>query len=402
MSEKEFNETLSTQKVSSAARKRQNTIHSKRSKYVIITQLTEIKLFDINFKFCKTLSFEEVLDFISQERNPSDCYVLMLIGLDDISIQTIRRQYDLHPVIDSECSNSWLNNKDSLMLFEDYFLLTINDADNVNSLETPVSLKMVVFKTLMIIFAEDELYCINKVFKKDLSFSCFPAPQSPNKPRKRALHQKFGGKVKIEVPEEQGCTMIESIFHKLLEAIYSRLELLIIQMSEEADKCMSGCSELGVSDRIEFVVTLAISKKKLIYLEEIIEPKSKLFGKLLDCKFFTDYIKHYFSSLESRTAILVEQIQNSKVLVKTAEKIYSQSIDNTLAISSQKLNEITKIFSSVSTLFLPITLVAGLFGMNVEVPWQFYDGLEPFIGILTISFVLFLSFVIFFKYKGWM
>lgn len=384
-------------RISASTVKKSSTINSRRPNH-----LKEITLFDLNFKFCKSLSFEDALDFISQERHENDSYVLLFLGLDDMSIQTIRKQYDLHPVLDSECSNSWLNNKDSLHLFGDYFLLTINDADNLNSLETPVSLKMVVFKDLMIIFAEDELYCIDQVFKKDLKFSQFPSRASDLKSRPKEPIKKWISKIRIEIGEEQGCTKIESIFHKILEAIYSRLEGLIIKISEEANQCMISCSEFGLNDRIEFIVSLALSQKNLIYLEEVIAPKSKLFHHLLRCPFFSEHIKYYLRSLESRTTVLVEQISNNKILVKTAEKIFSESIDNTLAASSAKLNDITKYFSSISTIFLPLNLVAGLWGMNVLVPFFYEINEWPFVGIVTISLLLFITILVFFKWKGWM
>ena len=346
------------------------------------------------------MTFDDALDFVSQERNKSDSYVLIFLGLDDLSIQTIRKQYDLHPILDHECSNSWFNNKDSLLLFDNYFLLTINDADNLGSIERPVSLKMITFKNLMIIFAEDQLYCIEQVFKKDLNFSEFPSRINDHK-------QEFDtkqnhSKVRIEIGEEYGCTKIESIFHKILEAIFTRLESLIIKRTEEAHKCMTVCSEFGVSDRIEFIITLALSRKNLIYLKEVISPKSNLFRDLLDCPFFSSNIKYYLKSLETRSSVLIEQIQNNKILIKTAEKIFTQSIDNTLAASSGKLNDITKYFSSISTIFLPINLVAGLWGMNIEVPWKYTTGLGPFIGITTISLALFITVTIFFKSRGWM
>ena len=281
-------------------------------------------------------------------------------------------------------------------------MLTINDADQSSNLETPVTLKIVVFKSIMLIFAEDELYCIEQVFKQDLEFSQFPSKQMRNKFKSKLGPKVKQPKMRIEIGHEHGCTPIETIFHKILEAIFSRLETLIIKMSNEANECLNCCNEYGLGERIQFIVTLALSMKNLIYLEEVISPKAKLFEDLLDCTFLSKYIKFYLRSLESRTRILMEQIKNNKVLVKTAEKIYSQSIENDLVVSSENLNNTTKFFSSINTMFLPINLIAALMGMNVEVPWQYYVGYEPFIVIVTGSFIIFLSTVIFFKSKGWM
>jgi Mg2+ and Co2+ transporter CorA len=41
--------------------------------------------------------------------------------------------------------------------------------------------------------------------------------------------------------------------------------------------------------------------------------------------------------------------------------------------SANELNEIMKIFSVVSILFLPPATIGGFMGMNVLIPWQMVD-----------------------------
>jgi Mg2+ and Co2+ transporter CorA len=363
--------------------------------------VTEIKLFDLNFKFCKNLSFEETLDFISQDHSESDPYVLMFLGLDDSSIINIRKQYDLHPILDSECSNSWLNDKDSLLQFNDYFLITINDADNSDSLETPVSLKMIVFKSHILIFAEDELFCINKVFNKLLKFSQFPSRRGSKRGQDQD-NKKNITQPTIDIWNDKGCSKIESIFHKILEAIYRRLEKISIKECHNASKCMEDSSNFGIEGRVDFIINLTLSQKNLIYLEEVVRPKMKLFRDLINCNFFSEHFQFYLISLESRTMVLVHQIYNNKIIVKTAGKIFTKSIDNTLADSSAKLNDITKYFSSISTIFLPINLIAGLWGMNVQVPWFDVTNEGPFSGIVVTTLAVFITITVYCKSKSWM
>ena len=323
----------------------------------------------------------------------------MFLGLDDMSIINIRKQYDLHPILDSECSNSWLNDKDSLLQFKDYFLITINDADNSNSLENPVSLKMIVFKSYILIFAEDELFCINKVFNKLLKFSQFPSRRGSKRDQdsKKIINQPS-----IDIWNDAGCSKIESIFQKILEAIYRRLEKISIRECEKASRCMEDSSNFGIEGRVDFIINLTLSQKNLIYLEEVVRPKMKLFRDLIECNYFSEHFQYYLVSLESRTLVLAHQIYNNKIIVKTAGKIFSKSIDNTLADSSAKLNDITKYFSSISTIFLPINLVAGLFGMNVQVPWFNVTNVGPFSGIVIMTLVVFITITVFFKGKNWM
>ena len=55
-------------------------------------------------------------------------------------------------------------------------------------------------------------------------------------------------------------------------------------------------------------------------------------------------------------------------MLDTAEQIFSVKMDDTMTGLSQKMNELMKKFSAIATIFLPLNLVAGLWGMNVIVP----------------------------------
>lgn len=61
-----------------------------------------------------------------------------------------------------------------------------------------------------------------------------------------------------------------------------------------------------------------------------------------------------------------------------------------------------RIFSAVATLFMPLTLASGIWGMNVPVPWADVDGLAPFFGILGFMVLVIIIMLIYFKKKNWL
>lgn len=61
-------------------------------------------------------------------------------------------------------------------------------------------------------------------------------------------------------------------------------------------------------------------------------------------------------------------MKTSDEMLDTAEQIFSVKMDDTMTGLSQKMNELMKKFSAIATIFLPLNLVAGLWGMNVIVP----------------------------------
>lgn len=70
-------------------------------------------------------------------------------------------------------------------------------------------------------------------------------------------------------------------------------------------------------------------------------------------------------------------------------------LDTHLALSGQKQNEITKVLTVVGTIFIPLTFVVGVYGMNFEMMpelhWRFgYFGVMGLMGLLTVAQVIWL------------
>ena len=74
---------------------------------------------------------------------------------------------------------------------------------------------------------------------------------------------------------------------------------------------------------------------------------------------------------------------------------------------SQRTNEIMKVLTIISTIFIPLSFVAGVWGMNFDTevsPWNMPE-LEWYYGYpaaLAIMFLIFVSLMIYFWRKGWL
>jgi len=80
-------------------------------------------------------------------------------------------------------------------------------------------------------------------------------------------------------------------------------------------------------------------------------------------------------------------------------------LDLYLNAASNRLNEIVRVLTIISVIFMPLTLIAGIYGMNFEHdgPWampelQWKLGYPFALGLMVLSVI---SFLIFFKRKGW-
>jgi magnesium transporter len=105
--------------------------------------------------------------------------------------------------------------------------------------------------------------------------------------------------------------------------------------------------------------------------------------------------------------VLSAQVEAASELLSSLQNTYLANVSIDVAEQSEQSNEIMKNLSAVATIVLPLSLIAGMFGMNVQVPWQ-HDStndlatLAPFITISGGMLVVTVLMVIYFKYANLM
>ena len=53
-------------------------------------------------------------------------------------------------------------------------------------------------------------------------------------------------------------------------------------------------------------------------------------------------------------------------MVETYRELASSLVDLSLTMSTQRLNEVMKVLTVISTIFIPLSFVAGVYGMNFD------------------------------------
>jgi len=87
--------------------------------------------------------------------------------------------------------------------------------------------------------------------------------------------------------------------------------------------------------------------------------------------------------------------------VETFRDMVSGMLDIYLSSMSNKMNEVMKVLTIIATIFMPLTFLAGLYGMNfkhmpeLELPWGY-----P--GLLVLMIVVGLAMVAYFRNKKWL
>ncbi|MEM7551428.1 MAG: magnesium/cobalt transporter CorA [Bacteroidota bacterium] len=102
----------------------------------------------------------------------------------------------------------------------------------------------------------------------------------------------------------------------------------------------------------------------------------------------------YYKEVLNTCMSAVEEIDSTIKSLESLTNIYFSSL-------SQKMNETMKVLTTVATTFIPLTFIAGVYGMNFNYmpELQFKYGYFTVWGVMGIIFI---GMLVYFKRKGWL
>ena len=133
----------------------------------------------------------------------------------------------------------------------------------------------------------------------------------------------------------------------------------------------------------------------MIFLRKSIWPVREIMNSLQrgESKLISVDVQKYMRNLYEHTVQVMDTIETLRDTMSSLLDIYLSSISN-------KLNEVMKILTVISTIFMPLTFLVGVYGMNFrhmpELTWK-YGYLLVWLGAFAIA----LTMLLFFKRKKW-
>jgi len=137
-------------------------------------------------------------------------------------------------------------------------------------------------------------------------------------------------------------------------------------------------------------------KRRLFYTKKIVWPIREVIGTLQSSihPLITENSRAYFRNIHDHTVQIIETIESLIDLSSNMMDLYLSTVSN-------RLNEIMKVLTIFSALFIPLTFLAGVYGMNFkfipELEWKY-----GYLGFWGIVVCIAISMLLFFKHKKWM
>ncbi len=178
-------------------------------------------------------------------------------------------------------------------------------------------------------------------------------------------------------------------FMRLLRGDMQYLENMEARINADMMTLLNGQLE-GALDNI------TVTRQELIRLKHYYEQLNTVFDDILidDHDFFSEEAMRRISILDTRTDRYINKVQDLQVLI-------SQNQDTYQAQLSIQQNDLMKIFTIVTSIFLPLTLIVGWYGMNFEnmpeLGWAY-----GYPAVIIVCIVMVVGMLAYFKHKKWL
>ncbi|UJS26212.1 magnesium/cobalt transporter CorA [Thiothrix winogradskyi] len=203
-------------------------------------------------------------------------------------------------------------------------------------------------------------------------------------PVRQRLRQGFG-RMRTRGVEYLLYTLVDVVIDSafpLLEDIGEQIEALEDRVLEKPDKAI--------------LHTLHQLKRDLLLLRRALWPQREVISRLIqhDAELVNATMRPYFSDCYDHAVQIIDLIETYREMLNGMLDIYLSSLSN-------RMNDIMRVLTVVGTIFIPLTFIVGVYGMNFrvmpELEWEY-----GYFIIWGIMLALAIGMLAAFKWRKWL
>lgn len=122
-------------------------------------------------------------------------------------------------------------------------------------------------------------------------------------------------------------------------------------------------------------------RSEIMWVKKVLGPQRELIATLIkkELKLIDDQLQKYFSDVYENAIKISESFDTYRDLMGNLREAYQSGL-------TARSNEIMRIFTAITTIFMPLTFITGIYGMNFnDLPLLSYEhGGDLMIGIMLI------------------
>jgi magnesium transporter len=173
-----------------------------------------------------------------------------------------------------------------------------------------------------------------------------------------------------------------------VDASFPMLRKTLLKLDRLEDDIFEGRSS-------EIVRDISDTKQEIINFRKIVRPQRAVLRDLERTKqrYLQEELEIYFDDISDAAERIWDTLENYKEVIDGLESTNE-------SVLSHRLNESFRILTAASVVLLPLTLIASIFGMNVQFPGEGQP--VTFYLILGLMAVMLAGLVILFRRRGWL
>jgi magnesium transporter len=281
-------------------------------------------------------------------------------------IEYLRERYDFHP-LDYEDVLSKIQ-RPKIDEYEDYLFIVMHFPvfDKSKRVTTPSEVDIFIGAGYLVTIHDGRL-------KPLLDF--FAACEGDEVTRKRYMGKSTGH-------------LLYQVLDRLVDYCFPILDRVVDNIEEIEDQAFS-------EDVREMVREISIVRRDLIALRRIIKPQIPVIANLehRDRDFLHEDLDVYFGDVADAFNRIWDTLEDYKEVVEGL----SDTVDT---LTSYRINEVMRVLTTISVILLPLSLLSGIYGMNIDLPLDE----DPWAWIIILGFMGFivLGMLGYFRRKHWL
>ena len=182
------------------------------------------------------------------------------------------------------------------------------------------------------------------------------------------------------------------LLHRIIDALVDHYRPVM----EEFEKRIMTLEELSFQAHDTLVRQVLKLKRDLASMRRVLIPQRDAIGRLARREFaqISDEMAYRFRDVYDHVVRLAEEV------ILFQDRV-TGIIDVNLATVSTRLNQVMKVLTVMSTIFLPLTVLTSMWGMNIPLPTFPGSPEAQFWWIAGIMIVIIVAMLYFFRRKQW-
>ena len=327
-------------------------------------ELAEISVISYTPEQVSELHFQQVDDYLQTSWNPGITWV-NVEGVHDVElIRHLGEKHALHPLILEDVVNTVQRPK--IEDYDDYLFIVLR-------MLRPTEGGSFSSEQISIILGSDYLFTFQEGIQGDLFDSV----------RERIRGGK--GKIRSLGSDYLAYALIDAI----VDGYFSILE-------DFGERIVDVEEELAIAPDQQSLHRINGLKKEIIHLRKTVWPLREAISFLErgDSPLLHDATRIYFRDIYDHTVQVIDTVETYRDLLSGMLDLYLSSISN-------RTNEVMKFLTVIGTIFMPLTFLVGVYGMNFkhmpELEW--HSGYFALWGLMLLIALLMVAY---FKKRRWL